>query len=109
MSCKRYLGENKMELLRQEMGSSTGIQLKILPQWLISEDRLRETQTTGNKRGSAIVIMAKGETEAKKFCASGLRFSSLVKMVEKFWEVRPSSMYMTYSGISHMCIGECGN
>lgn len=59
MLLERYLGEGKMELLKREVESSTGIQLKILPRWLISEDRLREAQTTQNKRGSAIVIMVK--------------------------------------------------
>ena len=109
MSLERYLGEGKMELLKREVESSTGIQLKTLPRWLISEDRLREAQTTGNKRGSAIVITVKGETEAKRLCASGLRFGGLVRMVEKFWEAGPSSVCMTCCGIGHARMGECGN
>lgn len=84
MSLERYLGEGKMELLKREVELSTGIQLKTLPRWLISEDRLRETQTTGSKRGSAIVITVKREAEAKKLCASGLRFGGLVRVVENF-------------------------
>ena len=42
MSLDRYLGERKMELLKQEVESSTGIQLKTLPHWLINENRLRK-------------------------------------------------------------------
>lgn len=42
MSLDRYLGDGKMQLLRREVESSTGIQLKTLPRWLISETRLRE-------------------------------------------------------------------
>jgi len=72
MSLDRYLGDGKMELLRREVESSTGIKLKTLPQWLISETRLREQQESGNKRGSAIVITVKRESEAKQLCASGL-------------------------------------
>lgn len=37
MPLAQYLGEEKMELLRREIKSSTGIQLKTLPRWLISE------------------------------------------------------------------------
>ena len=72
MSLDRYLGDGKMELLRREVESSTGIQLKTIPRWLISETRLREQQESGQKRGSAIVITVKGESEAKQLCASGL-------------------------------------
>lgn len=89
-----------MELLKREVESSTGIQLKALPRWLINENRLREQQETGN-RGSAIVITVQGETEAKKLCASGLRFGGVVRVVERYWEVGPSSVCMTCSGIGH--------
>ncbi len=91
------------------MESSTGIQLKTLPRWLISEERLREQQETGNKRGSAIVITVKGETEAKKLCASGLRFGGVIKVVEKYWEAGPSSVCMACCGIGHERMGSCGN
>ena len=108
MSLERYLDEGKMELLKREVESSTGIQLKILPRWSISEDRLREAQTTRSKRGSAIFIRVKGETEAKRLCASGLRFGSLVRVVEKFWEAGPSSVCMTCCRIGHERMGDCG-
>ncbi len=42
MPLMRYLGEGKMELLCQEIKSSTGIRLKITLQWLINEERLEE-------------------------------------------------------------------
>ena len=38
MPLERYLGERKMELLKRKVESSTGIQLKTLPRWLISEN-----------------------------------------------------------------------
>ncbi len=109
MPLGRYLSEGKMELLKREVESSTGIQLKALPRWLINEDRLREAQTTGNKRGSAIVITVKGEVEAKKLCAAGLRFGSIIRVVEKYWEAGPSSVCMTCCGIGHERMGSCGN
>ena len=109
MPLERYLGEGKMELLKREVESSTGIQLKTLPRWLISEDRLRQAQITGNKRGSAIVITVKGETEAKKLCAAGLRFGGFTRVVEKYWEAGPSSVCMTCCGIGHERMGGCGN
>ena len=42
MHLEKYLGEGKMELLKCKVESSTDIQLKTHPRWLISEDRLRE-------------------------------------------------------------------
>ncbi len=42
MPLERYLGERKMELLRRKVESATEIQLKTLPQWLISESQLKE-------------------------------------------------------------------
>ncbi len=89
-----------MELLKREIESSTGIQLKCLPRWLINKNRLKEQQETG-KRGSAIVITVQGEAEAKKLCASGLRFGGVVKVVEKYWEARPGSVCMTCCDIGH--------
>ena len=49
MPLERYLGEGKMELLEREVESATGIQLKSVPRWLISENRLREQQESSNK------------------------------------------------------------
>lgn len=109
MSLERYLGEGKMELQKREVESSTGIQLKMLPRWLISENRLRKQQESGNKRGSAIIITVKGETEAKQLCASGLRFGGVVRVVEKYWEAGPSSVCMTCCGIGHERMESCGN
>ena len=42
MSLERYLRPGDMELLKRAVESSTGISLKVIPRWLISENRLRE-------------------------------------------------------------------
>ena len=109
MPLERYLGEGKMELLKREVESATGIQLKSVPRWLISENRLREQQETSNKRGSAIVITVSSESEAKRLCASGLRFGGILRVVEKYWESGPSSVCMTCCGIGHERMGKCGD
>ncbi len=106
MSLERYLGEGSIELLKREVESSTGIQLKAFSRWLISESRLREQQEAG-KQGSAIVITVKGEVEAKKLCASGLRFGGVVRVVERYWEAGPSSVCMRCCGIGHERMGSC--
>ena len=72
MSLERYLRPGNMELLKREVESSTGISLKAIPRWLISENRLREQRKNNNKRGSAIVITLSNKIEAKRFIASGL-------------------------------------
>ena len=109
MPLERYLGEGKMGLLKREVESATGIQLKTLPRWLISESGLKEQLEFDNKRGSAIVITVSGESEAKKLFASGLRFGGVVKVVEKYWESGPSSVCMTCCGIGHERMGKCGD
>ena len=108
-SLDRYLGDGKMELLRREVESSTGIKLKTLPRWLIGETQLKEQQGSGNKRGSAIVITVKRESEAKQLCAFRLRFGGIVRVVERYWEARPGSACMTYCGIRHEQMGSCGD
>ena len=35
MSLDRYLGKGRMEIFRREVESSTGVQLKTIPRWLI--------------------------------------------------------------------------
>ena len=107
MPLERYMNEGSMELLKREVESSTGIQLKTLFRWLINENRLREQQKAENKRGSAIVIIVKGDAEAKKLCASGLRFGGVVRVVERYWEAGPSSVCMICCGIGHQRMGSC--
>lgn len=82
MPLKRYLGEEKMELLKREVKSSTSIQLNTLTRLLINEDQLREAQITGNKRDSVIVITVKRNVEAKRLCILRLRFGDIIRMVE---------------------------
>lgn len=38
MLLEGYLGEGKMELMKREVESAMDIQLKAIPQWLISEN-----------------------------------------------------------------------
>ena len=109
MSLERYLGPGKMELLKREVESSTGIPLKTMPRWLINENRLKEQQELSNKHGSAIVIMVSSEAEVKQLIASGLRFGGAVKKVEKYWDAGPGSVYPRCCGIGHERQNSCGN
>lgn len=108
MSLERYLEPGKMELLKREVESSTGIPLQTTPRWLINEECLKEQQKTNNKRGSAIVITVGNENLAKKLIASGLRFGEAVKKVEKFWEAKPGLVCLRCCGIGHERLGNCG-
>ena len=108
MSLERYLGEGKMELVKREIESSTGIRLKTTPRWLIHENRLRERQESGNNRGSAIVITVANASDVSYLCAKGLRFGGALKVVEKYWEAGPESICPIYCGIGHDRPGNCG-
>ncbi len=96
-----------MELLCREIELSTGIKLKTILQWLISEARLEERLKTGNGKGSAIVVTVENEVEASRLCAKGLRFGGAPKVLEKYWEAGPSSVCMTCSGIGYDRLGGC--
>lgn len=108
MPLGRYLGEGKMELCEREVESSTGIQLKINPRWLIHESRLRERQESGNYCGSSIVIIVANNSNATYLCARGLRFGEALKVIERYWEAGPGSVCPVCCGISHDCLGKCG-
>lgn len=73
MPLERYLGEEKIELFRQELVSSTGILLKTTPGWLICENQLRERQESGDNRGSTIVITITSASYATYLFANRLR------------------------------------
>ena len=109
MSLERYLGSGKMELLKREVESSTGIPLKTMPRWLINEERLKEQQEVNHKRGLAIVITVSSESEAKRLAASGLRFGRAIKKVEKYWDAGPRSVCLRCCGIGHECQNSCGD
>ena len=109
MLLERYLGPGKLELLKREVESLTGIPLKTMPQWLINEDCLKEQQETSNKRGSAILITVSSESEAKRLLASGLRFGGAVKKVEKYWDAGPGSVCLKCCGIGHERQNRCGD
>lgn len=42
MLLERYLGKRKIELLKKKIESAIGIQLKLVPQWLISKNYYRK-------------------------------------------------------------------
>lgn len=108
MPLERYLGERKMELLKIEVESSTGVQLKTIPRWLIYEDRLRKKQELGNYRGLSIVITVANNSDAIYLCAKRQRFRGALKLVERYWEAGEGSVCLICYGISHEWLGRCG-
>ncbi len=109
MSLARYLGKGKMEVLCREIESSTGIQFKTVPRWLISESRLQERLESGTGKGSAIVIIVGTSEEATKLCSKGLRFGDALKIVEKYWKAGPGSVCLSCAGIGHDRLRECAD
>lgn len=97
-----------MELFKKEVESSTGVQLKTIPRWLIHEDRLRERQELGNYRGSSIVITVANNADATHLCAKGLRFGGTLKVVKRYWEAGAGSVCPICCGIGHDRLGRCG-
>ena len=107
MSLAQYLGEGKMELLCQEIESFIRIQLKTLLHWLISDTQLEGCLESGSRKGSAIVIIVRNNAEVSKLCSKELRFVGALEIIEKYWEVGPSLVCMSFAGVGHNCWGEC--
>ena len=72
MPLERYLKEGNIELLKRKVESSTEIQLKLIPRWLITKPCLQKQQETSNQRNSAIIMTINSKSKFKKLCASGL-------------------------------------
>lgn len=83
MSLDIYLKSGKFEILKREIESLTGIQLKTMLRWLISEDHLKKQQKKRSKRRSTILITVSNKIEAKQLLANGFCFRGTVKKIEK--------------------------
>ena len=103
----QYLGKGKIELLCQEINSSTKMQLKTLPCWLISEIQLEKRLKSANGRRSTIVITVRNDAEALKLCFKGLRFEEALKVVKRYWKAGSSLVYISCAGVSHNYWEEC--
>ena len=57
------------------------------------------------KQGSTIVIIVKGEAEAKKLCIWELQFGEVFKVVERYWNTGSGLVCMTCCSIGHQQIG----
>lgn len=51
--------------------------------------------------------MIKKELKAKKLCASSFQFEKAIKVVEKYCDARPRSVYITYCGIRYQQMRSC--
>lgn len=109
MSLDIYLKSGKFDILKREIESLTGIQLKTMLRWLISEDRLKKQQEKRSKRRSTILITVSNKIEAKQLLANGLCFRGTVKKIEKYLETRPKSVYMKCYRIGHKRQGSYKN
>ena len=101
MSLERYLGPGKLKLLRREVESSTGILLKAMPHWLITEDFVKEQQDKSNKQKSAIVITVNNKIKAKRLIANRFQFGGIIKKVERYWDAGPGSNCIKCCEINH--------
>ena len=107
LSVKRYTSEG-IELLQREIETSTDIQLKAKPRWLISKAKIEERASSGGKANSTIVITVGSEKEAKRLCAQCLKLGKGARPVEKFWEQGPRAICPKCGGIRHDRFGNCG-
>lgn len=95
-----------MELLCQEIESSTGIQLKKVSFWLLNKSQLEKCLKAGTRRRSAIVITVGTSKKVAKLCFKGLRFRRALKVVEKYWKAGPDSVYLSCAGVKNYCLGK---
>lgn len=97
ISLAKYLGEGKMEVFCQEIKSSTGMKLKTVPCWLISEIQLKDCLESGTEKRFTIIITVGTSKEVTKLCFKRLRFGRVLKVVEKYWETGPGLVCLSYA------------
>lgn len=68
---------------------------------MISKIQLEECLEAENRKCLVIVITVGNEVKTSRLYAKAIRFGSALKVVEKYWEAGPISVYMTCSGIDH--------
>ena len=73
----------------------------------INEEQQEEKLESENRKRSAIVITFENKAEVLKLCTKKLRFRIASKVVEKYWEAKPSLLYITCLGICHDQPEEC--
>lgn len=56
-----------------------------------------------------IVIIVIGKSEAKMLFVLELYYGGVIKKIEKYWELGPSSVCITCWGIGHKRMGKCGS
>lgn len=64
---------------------------------------------SGIQTWSAIVITVDTGKEAAKLYSKELRLREALKIVEKYWEVEPGLVCLSYISIGHNCWGKCKN
>lgn len=85
----RYLRKEKIEVFCQEIESFTEMQLKTVFCQLIGKSQLEKRQESGNKRRFAIVLTMYTSKKVVKLYFKELRLRRLLKVGQKYWEVRP--------------------
>lgn len=92
-----------MSIIYQKIESSTEIQWKIIPWWLISKSCLNERLEFDTGKASTIVIIVGLNKKTAKLFSKQLRFGEALKFVKKFCEAGPGSVCLRCARISHDC------
>jgi hypothetical protein len=83
VSLNRYLYSAKINLLKEEIESTTGLDMSNNSQW-INENRAEERFNNKEIAFSSIIITVRIKTQVKGYIAKGIDFGGRTYRVERF-------------------------
>lgn len=100
----RYMTEDGLDFVREEIEVMTGSQLPYAPRW-IKRDNLAERFDSGAIKRSTLLLTVKTKSAADTILAKGLSFGGRRHEAERFWERGEGRIRMQCCGGDHF--GKC--
>jgi hypothetical protein len=106
VSLNRYLHSAGINLLKEEIESTTGLDMPNNPQW-INEKKAEERFNNEEIAFSFIIITVRIKAQAEGYIAKGIDFGGRTHRVERFWETGPRNICVKCCQYGHFRYNEC--
>jgi hypothetical protein len=106
VSLNRYLHSAGINLLKEEIESTTGLDMPNNPQW-INENKAEERFNNKEIAFSSIIITVRTKAQAESYIARGIDFGGRTHRVERFWETGPRNICVKCCQYGHFRYNEC--
>ena len=97
---QRYLNPTGMEILKEEIESTSGLNLPLMPRW-INQNRAEERYQNEEILYSTVVIKVRSKLIANSLIAKGIEFGGKNHPVELFLEIKADTICSKCSQFDH--------